>query len=392
MKTVQLFSSSKDGSKAFIFSLLLMFFIAASTVFAQEKSSEPVYTENISLNSDKDVGYGAETSFLTWHGYINFEYIATQGKKTTFDNHEFYLSARSVLSKRVSLTAEFEYEHTPEKLVLPIQAYADFRAADFLTFRAGLFYTPLGMSRSYNLRGNKNRMIRQVAVIHDIMFENWSEMGLNIFGQFPFGLYYDFAVSNGMPNSMGTGDSWFDAATSLQSHTEDNNDDKAVHGKIGLHSTSFLDGEINTALSFVTQKYDPDATKTMNHYAAEFRFLHSSGLRFQAEYMVRTGDNNPVDYAKGIAANAYGWYAQVSKRFVVKDNDWINYLEPVFQVDYIDLDKNAKTNGDKMTYAIGLIYSPEPYYLIKFEYDIVDEVNGVKVDNNTFWGSVVLEF
>ncbi len=33
---------------------------------------KPAYVEDIGLLSDRDVGYGAETSFLTWHGYINF--------------------------------------------------------------------------------------------------------------------------------------------------------------------------------------------------------------------------------------------------------------------------------------------------------------------------------
>ena len=77
---------------------------------------DPAYTEPSSAVDDKQVGYGAETSFLTWHGYINFEYDNSTSETANFDNHEFYLSAQAMVSRRVSITAEFEYEHTPEKL------------------------------------------------------------------------------------------------------------------------------------------------------------------------------------------------------------------------------------------------------------------------------------
>ena len=125
---------------------------------------------------------------------------------------------------------------------------------------------------------------------------------------------------------------------------------------------------------------------------ADLRFLHNSGFRVQAEYMVRSGDDNEVDLGKGVSADALGWYAQVSKRFVVQGKKWINYIEPVVQVDFIDNNTNADTNGDKLTTALGVIFSPEPFYLIKFEYDIVNEVNGESVDNNKLWLAVVMEF
>ena len=353
--------------------------------------STPEYEEGIAHGEDKDVGYGAETSFLTWHGYLNFEYDNAQGKNSNFDNHEFYLSTHATLSRRLGLTAEFEYEHAPEKLILPIQAYADYKLAKWATFRAGIFFTPIGISRSYNLRGNKNRMIRQVGLTHDIMFENWSEVGINLFGEFKNGFFYDVAVGNGI-SSLGKGDSWFQSDGTLQSHSEDNNDNKAIHSRFGYHARRLLGGELNVGFSYATQKYDPEETRELTHMGADLRFLHNSGFRVQAEYMVRSGDDNEVDLGKGVSADALGWYAQVSKRFVVQGKKWINYIEPVVQVDFIDNNTNADTNGDQFTTALGVIFSPEPFYLIKFEYDIVNEVNGESVDNNKLWLAVVMEF
>ena len=374
--------------------LALTMCLVAGPVWAQDKAKEkPVYEESLDHYADKNVGYGAETSFLTWHGYLNFEFDKKQGTHSNFDNHEFYLSAQSVVSKKLSLTAEFEYEHTPEKLITPIQAYADFKLNDAMIFRVGQFFTPMGIPRSYNLRGNKNRMIRQVAMTHDIMFENWSEIGINIFGKFGPGFFYDVALGNGMPNTMKTGDSFFDASDDLTSHSEDNNDNKALHTRFGFTSANFLDGDISLGFSYGAQKYDPEEEKEMSHTGADLRYLHKTGWRFQGEYMVRDGDDDtPLLTATGISAKALGWYAQVSKRFVTKNVSWMHYFEPVVQVDFIDLNTNLNDDSEKLTTAFGFIFSPEPYYLLKFEYDIVDEKGGPDVDNNVFWASVVMEF
>jgi hypothetical protein len=49
----------------------------------------------------------------------------------------------------------------------------------------------------------------------------------------------------------------------------------------------------------------------------------------------------------------------------------VNYVEPVIQVDLIDL-SDVMRDG-KLTIAPGLVFSPEPYLQIKFEYDFVLE-------------------
>jgi hypothetical protein len=372
------------------FAAVLMFgAICPATALAQQTPPPDTVKEDMQLAAEKDVGYGAESSFLTWHGYLNLEGFKREGAVSTFDLHEFYLSAKSQISKNVSVTAEFEYEHTPEKLVLPIQAYADLAMSKAFVIRAGLFFAPIGIPRTYTLRGNKNRMIRQNALTHDLMFENWSEVGVDVFGEFTNGFFYDVAVGNGMPNTMATGDSWFDAVQTLQDHTEDNNDDKVLMSRAG-YDTKTASGRLNVGVSYATQRYDPASTRRMTHAGVDARYLHQSGLRFQGEYMRRSGDDNPADLARGIAADADGWYVQVSKR--TPFNGGKSYYEPVFQIDGIDLNRAADTNGDLVTSAIGLVLSPVEHYLVKFEYDFVKERHGPKVNNNKVWFALVAEF
>lgn len=372
--------------------LIGIFTILFSTpvLYCQEDSTkEALYIEDMHLRSDKDVGYGEESSFLVWHGYLNFEFDKKQDKNSFFDNHEFYLSARSDLHEKLSITAEFEYEHTPEKLILPIQCYADLKLADELIIRNGLFFTPMGIPRSYNLRGNKNRMIRQVAVTHDIMYENWAEVGIEVMGQFKFGLFYDVAIGNGMPGTIATGDSWFDAIYTLQDHTEDNNENKALHSRIGYHSRDFLGGEICAAGSFGYEKYDVKDSLKMTHMGADIRFLHKSGVRIQGEYMKRSGGE--LSDTNKVSIDANGWYFQVSKRFV-KKSKYMQFIEPAIQIDYIDLNEHYENNNDLLTISPALMYSPVKNYMVKLEYDFVKEQAGTEVDNNMIWTSIIVEF
>jgi hypothetical protein len=375
------------------FQSLIRCFISLVSIngFAQESSSvDRLYIEDMHLRTDKDVGYGEESSFLVWHGYLNFEFDKKEGTHSNFDNHEFYLAAHSDLHDKLSITAEFEYEHNPEKLILPIQAYADLKLSDALIIRNGIFYTPMGLPRSYNLRGNKNRMIRQVALTHDIMFENWSEVGIEVMGQFPFGLFYDVAIGNGMPNTLGKGDSWFNSVNTLQDHTEDNNNNKAIHSRFGYHNRDIIDGEVCAGISYGYEKYDEKDSLEMVHFGGDLRFLHSSGFRIQAEFMDRSGGE--LTDTNNISIDAMGWYFQISKRFINNTSKFLKFMEPAVQIDFIDLNKHYDTNRDMLTIALALMYSPVENYLLKFEYDIVNEQFGENVDNNTFWASIVVEF
>src|SRR6185295_12444190 len=135
---------------------------------------------------------------------------------------------------------------------------------------------------------------------------------------------------------------------------------KAVMGRFGYAKNTGT-GDLNVAFSGATQKYDPASAKTMTHVGVDARYQHRSGLRFQGEYMVRSGDDNPPDLANGIAADADGWYAQLSKRTLFSSGK--AYWEPVFQVDGIDLNKNTETNKDLVTTAIGFNFSPESHFI-----------------------------
>jgi hypothetical protein len=128
----------------------------------------------------------------------------------------------------------------------------------------------------------------------------------------------------------------------------------------------------------------------MTHAGVDGRYLHNSGFRIQAEYMRRTGDDNPADLVKGIAADANGWVFQVSKRQLF--NDRKSFFEPVFQIDGIDLNEHTDTNADKITSAVGLVFSPVEHYMIKTEYDWVSERHGAPVKNNKVWAALVAEF
>ncbi len=352
--------------------------------------------DDYSISSDKGVGYGADHTFLEWHGYLNFEFDSKQGTHSNFDMHEFYLSAQANISNTLSVTAEFEYEHAPEKLILPIQAYLDNKINDHVSWRAGIFFVPIGIPRTDTLRGNKNRMIRQVALTHDIMFENWALVGVEAYGEFDIGsnakFHWDVATGNGSPDSIGTGDSWFNSKDSLQDHSEDNNDNKAIMGRFGVSFTG-SSYAADVGFSYSDQKYDDDDLLTMTHTGVDVRWQNDAGYRVQAEWMDRGGDDrDPLDNP-AISVDASSWYVQVSKRWhSAKTGADASWYEVVLQMDEIDLNEATDTNGDKTVSAIAFNYSPQPFLILKAEYDFVTENAGADVDNDVFWLSAIAEF
>ncbi len=374
-----------------LFFVAIIFVVVTVTAQAEEYSI---------VKDKKETGYDDSESFMEWHGYLNFEFDDKEGTNSNFDNHEFYLNVSATMSSRVKVTAEFEYEHTPEKIIAPIQAFADYKVFDndALYVRGGLWYIPMGLPPSENLRGNGNKMIRQVAVIHDIEYENWAEAGLDFWGATAIGenteLAYDVYFGNGV-QGIKTGDSWFQSTETLQDHSEDNNNNKLSGIHLALNFKNILGGSLGIGTSYSTQAYTEEAGKDLDqtHTGFDLRYHHTSlAFGVQAEYLSRDGDDLTTLVNPNISVEAKGWYVQVYKRFLEKAGPRMNYLELVFQTDKIDLNLNTDTNNDKTTNAIGLIYSPEPYVQIKIEYDWVKENSGDSIDNNVFWAAAVFQF
>lgn len=359
-----------------------------------------VQADDYSVVSDKkDTGYDESEAFMEWHGYLNFEYDDKQNTNSNFDNHEFYLSVSATISERIKVMAEFEYEHTPEKLITPIQAYGDYRVFDddSMYVRAGLWYIPIGLPPADNLRGNGNKMIRQVAVIHDVEYENWAESGIDIWGAIPIGknseFSYDIYMGNGV-QGVANGDSWFQSTSDLQSHSEDNNYDKVTGVHLGLNINNASLGNFGFGISYATQAYTEEAGEDLNqtHTGFDFRYENTSGVSVQAEWLQRDGDDLSVLTDPNISVEAGGWYLQVAKKFLQNAGPRMHYLELVLQLDKIDLNKRTDTNKDLTTQSVGLIWSPEEFMQVKLEYDIVSEDSGADIDNNVFWAAVVYQF
>ena len=123
---------------AFIMGVLSPVSAMAQTTSPSAPKEEPTIKEEMKLSTEKDVGYGSDTSFLTWHGYLSLEGHKKQQAVGTFDLHELYLSAKAQIAPKISVTAEFEYEHAAEVLVLPMQAYVDYVFNPALVVRGGM--------------------------------------------------------------------------------------------------------------------------------------------------------------------------------------------------------------------------------------------------------------
>ena len=99
---------------------------------------------------------------------LSFEFDDAASANSNFDNHEFYLSAKANISEKLTMVAEFEYEHTPEKLILPVQAFAQYKAyGRYVNVRAGLFHVDSFFHKSLRNTLTEDQFASYTVVLED---------------------------------------------------------------------------------------------------------------------------------------------------------------------------------------------------------------------------------
>lgn len=255
---------------------------------------------------------------------------------------------------------------------------------DYITLGAGEFLAPSNVfvERFQALWINK-LPDRPLAVYDGILPEKI--IGAEIRGGFPIGSLranYAFYVSNG-PKLI-TGDP--SAAGMLNwDNFADNNDDKAVGGRVGLFVPIL---GIEAGYGFETAKPGDQGSP----FAHVRSWLHSVDLDFtrnceflkgrvdlHAQYAWTRVDRATYDPtgALGFGPITFnnkrdGGYAQIAYRPTMVDNDVLKKLEGIFRWDHINRTPNAPGALDEDRYTIGLDYWVGPSSALKLAYEWTD--------------------
>jgi len=173
-------------------------------------------------------------------GYIDMELEIPENGVATFDQYRFIPFITGYVSDRVTVSAEIEFEHggdVPGDGEVKLEfAVMDFRLRDGLSFRGGVILSPLGR---FNLLHDSplNDLTDRPTVSRQLIPSTLSESGMGFFGNSGVGeqgeLDYELYFVNGFDQGIIDDSDRLRVRGGRGSKKQDNNDDKAIVGRLG---------------------------------------------------------------------------------------------------------------------------------------------------------------
>lgn len=345
-------------------------------------------------------------------GYGEIPFTKPFGGDSFFEARRLVFFFYSPISDRISFGSEVEFEMggTPSKnsgniglgeVILEF-AVVDFKIYDWLNLRGGVVLVPFGKFNVTHDSPTKELTDRPL-LIRTIIPSTWFETGAGLFGvahKGAFDLNYEAYVIQGLDSKIADGMGNRAARGSL---SQDNNDDKAVVGRVGL---GYFDrvGRVNLQGELGVSYYDG----AYNRAGARSRML-GGDLTLRLGKLELLGEvvrqwNQPgfdddweSSSRRRVPEGMFGFYLQINYRFFfealrralpasLKDSTFT----AVALFEWVDTDVDFRNENDRRRYVIGLNYRPIPSFVWKHELARLD--NAVSDPQYSYVTSVAFLF
>ncbi len=341
-------------------------------------------------------------------GYADLEYGDFENDGAYFSSHRWIINVGAQLHDRIGFNSELEIEEggpnsaNEDGEIKVEQAYMDYKIANWVNVRAGAVLVPFGRYNLYHDSDLQDLTARPI-MARDIVPTTWTEAGGGIFGQMNpdleslknLSLSYEVYAVNGL-------DQGFDD-TGLQearpSLKIDNNDDKAIVGRLAISPT------LNQELGFSGYwgEYDPLGNAIQGsgvdwHSTVGSFELISEYAYFDVEESA-AGSSDVADFFQGAYAqlNYHFWFDWLNQTFLGK-----GFENPQFTLAgrydwaliHDDGDADNSENNRETRYTLGFNYRPIENFIYKFEYQWNQANNETleRGDSNGFLSSVAIGF
>lgn len=335
-----------------------------------------------------------EYSSVMVTGYIDLEYKDAQNAASSFDNIHFEPIFLGMVGDNLLTEVALEWEHGGEEKGEVEYAQFDYLFNDFITFVGGRFLVPFGV---YNERLHPTwitKLPTRPLPENDIVPVGWSEVGAQLRGALPIRLDLPFTeyakldyaayVVNGLEGAEGA------SIRNLRENTRDNNQNKAVGGRLGLTFLPHLD------LGF--SWYKGDYTTTNNRDLAMLGVDSSfywDNLTIRGEYV--TADQE-VGALSGVTdLEKEGFYVEGAYFLNAIPLPFMNRTELVLQYSEDKLDTFSTStklldSSDKHRWVFGLNYYIKDAFRFQLAYNFNREDKGAKAKDNEFISRLALGF
>ena len=354
-------------------------------VATSELERGEIYTEIEDLSEEAM----AESNFML-SGYGEFRFVDRDGgddgaDNGTFQLHHFNPIFHYRMGERLTWVSELEFELETEvegeeahnELELGLEySYLDYVIHDWLTFRAGKFFTPLGVFHERLHPAWINKLpTRPLPYTAPTMLLPMTDVGIMAHGGFEVNplFTYKLALTNG-PGPMFNGAGTLTAIQPAGMFT-DNNNNKTVSGRLGVIPYPGFDFGVSGMLGAYTNDGENDYEALVLDANVQ---LFENLLDIRAEYLdtttERPGPLSDVDRE--------GWYVQAAHRLAWLEQSWIQSLEPVIRSGEVESDLFGE--DDRKNLAVGLNYYLMNNFVLRVAYDWYDgNTRGTRQDQFT---------
>jgi len=276
-----------------------------------------------------------------------------------------------------------------------VNAQISYLFNDYVAFGVGEFFSPSNVfvERFEPLWINK-LPDRPIGVYQDVL-PNIS-VGAQVRGGFPIGptrVDYAFYVSNGP--ALRTSDPRTAGVLDFSSYT-DNNDDKAIGGRVGFlpipgvevgygfeTSQPGFQGTAFADLRALVQSVDLEITRNSDLLKGRVN-LFAQYAWSRVDHAVYDPDGSLGFGPLPLTAKRDGGYAEIAYRPTQLDIDFLRNFEMIFRWDHLSADPSGLGDPSETRWTIGLDYWLSPSTVIKAAYEW-DKPNGERNRNALFF-------
>ncbi|MDA0709662.1 MAG: hypothetical protein O3B73_05560 [bacterium] len=294
-------------------------------------------------------------------GYIDSEFEWSEGSHSTFDAHRFIPFIYAQVSDRIRVSSEIEFEHggdVPGNGEIKLEyAVMDFKFSEAIHFRGGVILSPLGR---FNLLHDSplNDLTERPTVNRQILPSTLSESGMGFYGTFypsqqsvaTYELYLVNGFDDGVVNTSGR----LRIRNGRGSKKQDNNNDKALVGRIGISPHLGID----LGASLHTGKYDASGAHRLSILGLDAK-ISRRFFEAQGEYAYAT--------AGGISSDQQGAYAQANIHFAQDLLMPNSIFTGVIRWDWVDF-ASSDVGDSEFGLTSGLNFRPIEDAVFKMDY------------------------
>lgn len=313
-------------------------------------------------------------------GYGEFVFTKRQGEDSAFEARRFVAFLYSpIWENRISFTTEIELEHGGSPLKAQGQlvpgevqlefATLDIRFADQFILRGGIILVPFGRFNINHDAPTQDLTDRPLALTY-VIPSTWFEAGVGIVGRqrlgHGFSLNHEVYMINGLDSKISDGLGYRGARGSK---LQDNNDDKAVTGRVGMYYFGPIGRktmQLDLGVSGYTGAFDRRGNRTLL-VGADLGW-RVAGFELIAEFARGFNDpgfddDYPISLRTPVPRNLYGFFVEAHYHVMPQAlrrrlPGWLR--ESVFTLtaryDIADTDMSVRSSGDRQRVSFGINY------------------------------------